>query len=66
VKGHAPSTMHTTYVPGGCSDRERRSLSPEGPWAKVFRSNMRDMCFPKRFRVPNNIVNFYSKINPIV
>jgi hypothetical protein len=39
-----------------CSDQEQRSPSPEGPGPKVFGSNLCDACFPKRFRVPNNIV----------
>jgi hypothetical protein len=51
---------------GGCSDRERRSLSPKGSGPKAFRSNVHNVCFPKCFRVPNNIVKYDRKTNPSV
>jgi hypothetical protein len=51
---------------GRCSDRERRSLSPEGPGAKAFGSNVRDARFPQHFQVPNNIIKYDSKTNPSV
>jgi hypothetical protein len=48
------------------NNRERRSLSPEGPGPKVFGSNMHDACFSKHFWVPNNIVKYDGKPNPSV
>jgi hypothetical protein len=33
---------------GRRDDRERRSLSPEGPRPKAFGGNMHNVCFPKR------------------
>jgi hypothetical protein len=42
----------------GCNERERHSLSPEGPLPKA--------CFPNRFWVHNNIVKYDDKTNPSV
>jgi hypothetical protein len=50
----------------GRNDREGSKLSPEGPGPKVFRSNLHDTCFPKRFRALNNIIKYVSKMNPSV
>jgi hypothetical protein len=32
----------------------------------VFGSNIREMCFPKHFRAPNNIVKYDGTTNPSV
>jgi hypothetical protein len=48
---------------GGHSDPEWQSLSLEEPGPKAFGSNVRDVCFPKRFRVPNNNVKYDGKSN---
>jgi hypothetical protein len=48
------------------NDREQRSLSPEGPGPKVFGGNVWYACFPKCFRVVNNVVKYNGKTNPSV
>jgi hypothetical protein len=55
--------MHIQHH-GGHSNREWRSLSPEGPGPKAFGGNVRDTCFPKHYRAPNNIVKYDGKTNP--
>jgi hypothetical protein len=55
----APNLCH-----GGHNYQEWHSLSPEGPEAKAFGSNMRDVCFPKCFWSPSNIAKYYGKTNP--
>jgi hypothetical protein len=47
-----------------CNDRERCNLSPEGPGPKAFWSNVCNVHFPKRSRVPNNVVKYDHKTNP--
>jgi hypothetical protein len=51
---------------GRHGDRERCSLSPEGLGPKAFGSNTHGACFPKRFRVPNNVIKYDGKTNPII
>jgi hypothetical protein len=50
----------------GRSDWERHDLCLEGSGPKAFGSNMRDACFPRHFRVPNNIIKYDGKTNPSV
>jgi hypothetical protein len=50
----------------GHEDPEGCSLSPEGPGAKAFGSNMHNTCFPKCFYAPSNIVKYDGKTNPSV
>jgi hypothetical protein len=38
--------------------------SAEGPTPKAFGGNVHNMCFPKHFWVPNNVVKYDSKTNP--
>jgi hypothetical protein len=44
----------------------RRSLSLEGPGPKAFKSNVCDVCFPRHFQVPSNIIKYDGKTNPSV
>jgi hypothetical protein len=37
-----------------------------GPGPKVFESNVRDACFPRRFCVPKNIIKYDGKTNPSI
>jgi hypothetical protein len=62
---HSEYCMHIQRH-SGHSKRKWRSLSPEGSGPKAFRSSVRDTCFPKRFRVPNNIVKYDGKTNPSI
>jgi hypothetical protein len=50
----------------GHSNRERHSLSLEGPGPKAFGGSVRNACFPKHFWVPNNIIKYDSQTNPSV
>jgi hypothetical protein len=61
TKYHAHNQHHDGHI-----DRDQCSLSPEGPGPKAFGSNVRDACFPKNFRAPNNIVKYDSETNPSV
>jgi hypothetical protein len=56
---HRTCNLHRS----GCNDREGCSLNLEGPRCKVFRSNVCDVCFLKRFRAPNNVVKYNGKTN---
>jgi hypothetical protein len=51
---------------GRCSDQEWCSLSPEGLGPKAFGSNVHDACFPRHFRVPNNIIKYDGNTYPNV
>jgi hypothetical protein len=66
--GEGAHTEHHVCNPrhGGHSNQERHSLSPEGPWPNAFERNVHDACFPRHFRVPNNVIKYDGKINPRV
>jgi hypothetical protein len=48
----------------GHNERERRSLRPEGPGPKAFRSNVHDACFPKCFGRPKTLSSMTAKLIP--
>jgi hypothetical protein len=52
-KHHVRNPRHS-----GRNYREECNFSPDGIELKVFGSNMRDTCFPKRFQVPNNTIKY--------
>jgi hypothetical protein len=57
------STARVTHVVVGAMIRRGATLALRGHGPKAFGSNMCDVCFPKRFRAPNNVIKYDDKTN---